>query len=101
MFIGIDLGTSSLKVIVLDRTHRVRASASAALTVAQPQRLWREQDPAHWWEACQQALQAALTQAGAAGIAARSIEAIGLTGQMHGATLLDAGHGAAPGHSVE
>lgn len=89
MFIGIDLGTSSLKVIVLDRAHQVRASASAPLTVAQPERLWREQDPAHWWAACQQALEAALAQAGAAGIAARSIEAIGLTGQMHGATLLD------------
>lgn len=66
MFIGIDLGTSSLKVIVLDRDHQARASASVALTVAQPRRQWREQDPAHWWAACQQALQAALTQAGAA-----------------------------------
>ena len=88
MFIGIDLGTSSLKVIVLDRTHRVRASASAPLTVEQPQRLWREQQPALWWAACQQALEAALTQAVAAGIPAQSIEAIGLTGQMHGATVL-------------
>ncbi len=89
MFIGIDLGTSSLKVIVLDRTHRVRASASAPLTVEQPQRLWREQHPAQWWATCQQALEAALTQAAAAGIPAQSIEAIGLTGQMHGATVLD------------
>ena len=93
MFIGIDLGTSSLKVIVLDRTHRVRASASAALTVDQPQHLWREQQPASWWAACQQALEAALTQAAAAGVPAQSIEAIGLTGQMHGATVLD-GQGA-------
>ena len=90
MFIGIDLGTSSLKVIVLDRTHQVRASASAPLTVQQPQRLWREQNPSDWWAACQQALQAALAQAAAAGIAAQDIESIGLTGQMHGATLLDA-----------
>jgi xylulokinase len=66
VFIGIDLGTSSLKVIVLDRAHEVRASASVPLTVAQPQRLWREQDPAQWWAACQQALQAALTTAAAA-----------------------------------
>ena len=65
MFIGIDLGTSSLKVIVLDRTHQVRASASAPLTVQQPQRLWREQNPSDWWAACQQALQAALAQAAA------------------------------------
>ena len=69
---------------------RVRASASVPLTVVQPQRLWREQHPAQWWSACQQALQAALTPAAAAGIPAQSIEAIGLTGQMHGATLLDA-----------
>jgi len=90
VFVGIDLGTSSLKVIVLDRAHEVRASASVPLTVAQPQRLWREQDPAQWWAACQQALQAALTAAAAQDIPAASIEAIGLTGQMHGATLLDA-----------
>ncbi len=89
MFIGIDLGTSSLKVILLDRAHRVRASASAPLTVQQPQRLWREQHSADWWTACQQALAAALAQAHTEGIAATSIEAIGLTGQMHGATLLD------------
>ena len=90
MFIGIDLGTSSLKAIVLDRAHRVRASATVPLTLQQPQRLWREQDPAQWWAACQQALEAALAQASADGISAASIEAIGLTGQMHGATLLDA-----------
>src|SRR5450830_221890 len=89
MFIGIDLGTSSLKVIILDRSHQVRASASTALTVQQAQRLWREQHSAHWWSACERSLEAALAQASTAGIPARSIEAIGLTGQMHGATVLD------------
>lgn len=90
MFLGIDLGTSSLKVILLDRQHQVRASASAPLTVQQPQALWREQDPAHWWRACEEALAAALSQAQAAGIKPADVEAIGLTGQMHGATCLDA-----------
>jgi len=46
MFIGLDLGTSSLKALLLDREHRVRATASAPLTVQQPQPLWREQHPA-------------------------------------------------------
>lgn len=90
MFLGIDLGTSSLKVILLDRQHHVLASASAPLTVQQPQALWREQDPADWWRACEQALAATLSQAQQAGIQPAQIEAIGLTGQMHGATCLDA-----------
>lgn len=90
MFIGIDLGTSSLKAIVLDRNHRVRATASVVLSVSQPQPLWREQDPEHWWTACQKALAAVLGTAAKEGIAAAQIEAIGLTGQMHGATLQDA-----------
>ena len=90
MFLGIDLGTSGLKAILLDRGHSVRATASAPLTVQQPQALWREQNPADWWTACEQALDAVLAQADAAGIARSAIEAIGLTGQMHSATCLDA-----------
>ena len=85
MFLGIDLGTSGLKAIVLDRAQRVLASASSPLTVQQPQPLWREQAPADWWQACETALHAVLAQ-----VDRRRIEAIGLSGQMHGATLLDA-----------
>ncbi len=91
MFLGIDLGTSSLKVILLDRRHQVRASASAALTVQQPQPLWREQHPEDWWRACEEALATALARAAQAGISPAEVEAIGLSGQMHGATCLDAG----------
>jgi len=91
MFLGIDLGTSSVKVILLDRRHQVLASASAPLNVQQPQPLWREQDPADWWRACERALADVLAQAAKAGIRPSAIEAIGLTGQMHGATCLDAG----------
>lgn len=90
MFLGIDLGTSSLKVILLDRRHQVIASASSPLAVSQPQPLWREQDPADWWRACELALADVLAQAAQAGIAPGDVEAIGLTGQMHGATCLDA-----------
>ncbi|RYF41473.1 MAG: xylulokinase [Comamonadaceae bacterium] len=90
MFLGIDLGTSGLKVILLDRDHQVRASATAPLAVQQQQPLWREQDPAAWWRACEDALDAVLARAVQAGISPGAIEAIGLTGQMHGATCLGA-----------
>ena len=58
MFIGIDLGTSGLKAILLDRNGAVRASVTMPLTVAQPQPLWREQNPADWWQATEQAISA-------------------------------------------
>ncbi|MFJ2990083.1 xylulokinase [Collimonas sp. NPDC087041] len=89
MFIGIDLGTSGLKAILLDRQDRVRASVTMPLAVRQPQAMWREQDPADWWAACEQALEALLAAAAKEGIRTDDIEAIGLTGQMHGATVLD------------
>lgn len=89
MFLGIDLGTSGLKVVLLDRAHRVRASATAPLTVQQRHPIWREQNPADWWQACETALDGVLRDAAGQGIAAGQVEAIGLSGQMHGATLLD------------
>ncbi|MEO6917481.1 MAG: xylulokinase [Collimonas sp.] len=92
MFIGIDLGTSGVKAILLDRQGRVLASASQPLSLLPqaPQNvLWREQDPAGWWAACERAVKALLAAAQGQGIAAGAIEAIGLAGQMHGATVLD------------
>jgi xylulokinase len=90
MFIGIDLGTSGVKAVLLDRAGDVRGSASAPLAVSRPQPRWSEQAPRDWWLATQTALRALLAQAAAAGIEPARIEALGLTGQMHGATLLDA-----------
>jgi xylulokinase len=89
MFLGIDLGTSSVKAVVLDREHQVVASGTAPLSVDQPQPLWREQDPQAWWRACDDAVRQALAGLAAAGHKASDVECIGLTGQMHGATLLD------------
>jgi xylulokinase len=88
MFLGLDLGTSGLKAVLLDRAQEVRASASAPLMVQQPQPLWREQHPAEWWRACVDAIDGVLRAAAVQGIAATQVEAIGLSGQMHGATLL-------------
>ncbi len=87
MYLGLDLGTSELKALLLDASHRIVASAGAPLTVQQPQPLWREQAPADWWAACDrvmQQLQAQQPQAMA------QVRAIGLSGQMHGAVAIDA-----------
>ena len=90
MFIGIDLGTSGVKAVLLDRDGQVRASATAPLTVQRPHPRWSEQAPQAWWDAFASALDGTLAAGRAAGIDPKSIEAIGLAGQMHGATLLDA-----------
>ncbi|QTO23692.1 xylulokinase [Burkholderia seminalis] len=90
MYIGVDLGTSGVKAVLLDRDGAVRASASQALTVSRPRPRWSEQAPRDWWDAACGALAALVADARAAGIDPHDIGAIGLTGQMHGATLLDA-----------
>lgn len=92
MFIGIDLGTSSLKAILLNRQQQVVCEASQPLAMlAQPagRAAWREQDMASWWTACQSAIRQLLDLASAGGTDIRQIEAIGLCGQMHGAVALD------------
>ncbi len=92
MYIGLDLGTSGVKAVLLDRDGAVRASASRPLTVSRPRPRWSEQAPRDWWDAASGALAALVDEARAAGIDPHDIAALGLTGQMHGATLLDA-HG--------
>ena len=87
MYIGIDIGTSEVKALLLAPDQRVVGTAGAALTVARPQPGHSEQDPAQWWAATQSAL-AGLRAAHPVEYAAT--EAIGLSGQMHGAVLLDA-----------
>lgn len=84
MYLGIDLGTSSVKTVVLDDEHQIRASAESSLTVSSPERNWSEQNPADWIEALQQSVHQLSEQ-----IELKQIERIGLSGQMHGATLLD------------
>src|ERR1700722_16476330 len=83
MYMGIDIGTSAVKVAVVDDTGNVVDQASSPLSVSRPHALWSEQNPADWWAATNSAvsdLRRPLRQA---------VRAIGLSGQMHGATLLD------------
>ncbi|EEW25243.1 xylulokinase [Rhodobacter ferrooxidans] len=85
MYIGLDLGTSGLKGILIDARQRVLAEATAPLTVQRPHEGWSEQSPADWIAAAETVLDAL-----ASAHALASVKAIGLSGQMHGATLLDA-----------
>ena len=86
MYLGIDLGTSSVKAMLVDESGHGVAEASAPLDIERPQPLWSEQDPRAWWRAVLQAVDALQQDAGAA---LSSVRGIGLAGQMHGATLLD------------
>ena len=87
MYLGIDLGTSGVKGVLVDGEQTVIDQASAPLEVTRPQPLWSEQDPESWWRA---------TGAALSELRARrpsemgAVRGIGLSGQMHGATLLDA-----------
>ncbi|WP_313626936.1 xylulokinase [Kosakonia sp.] len=84
MYIGIDLGTSGVKAILLGEQGEVLASHTEKLSVSRPHPLWSEQDPEAWWQATDRAI-LALGEAHSL----QQVKAIGLAGQMHGATLLD------------
>ena len=86
MFLGIDIGTSGVKAVLVDGDQRMVAQANEALTVARPEPLWSEQDPGSWWRATRAAVAALKAEAPDA---LGAVEGIGLSGQMHGATLLD------------
>lgn len=86
-YLGIDVGTSSVKAVLIGDGEHLIASASARLEVSRPHPGWSEQDPDSWIEATVQAVDA-LKASHPAELAA--VKGIGLSGQMHGATLLDA-----------
>ncbi len=84
MYLGLDLGTSGLKAVAIDDNQALLAEASAPLSVSRPRDGWSEQDPQHWIDAAD----AVMRDLGAK-IDLGAVRAIGLSGQMHGATLLD------------
>ena len=85
--LGIDIGTSSVKSALLGENDRVIASVSRPLSVSRPQPGFSEQDPQHWWQAICDGLDELHATHGKD---LAQVQAIGLSGQMHGATLLDA-----------
>jgi len=86
MYLGLDLGTSGVKALLIDGDQRVVASANGALDVSRPHPGWSEQDPAEWIAATEDAI-SQLKASHARQLAA--VKGIGLSGQMHGATLID------------
>lgn len=85
-FLGIDVGTSGLKSVLVDEKGRVAAAATVAYPMYQPENGWAEQDPQDWVNA---AFESIKTVMGEAGVSADEILSVGLTGQMHGLVLLD------------
>lgn len=86
MYLGIDLGTSGVKALLIDDAQNPVASATSSLEVSRPHDGWSEQDPASWIAATENVLDA-LKLSHPKELAA--VRGIGLSGQMHGATLLD------------
>ena len=87
MYLGLDLGTSGVKAMLIDGDQKIVGSANGSLDVSRPHSGWSEQEPAHWVRATEEAV---------VGLKAKhpkefaAVRGIGLSGQMHGATLIDA-----------
>lgn len=88
MYLGLDLGTSGVKALLIDAGQTIIGSGHASHDVSRPHPGWSEQNPAEWIRACEEAI-AELKASYPGQLAA--VKGIGLSGQMHGATLLDAG----------
>ncbi|MCF6367874.1 xylulokinase [Rhizobium halophilum] len=86
MYLGLDLGTSGVKAMLIDGDQQIIGSASGALDVSRSRPGWSEQDPAHWIRATEEAV-GTLGQRFPTEMAA--VKGIGLSGHMHGATLID------------
>lgn len=85
-YLGIDLGTSSSKVIILDENQKILASAARPMDVARPHHGWSEQEPGQWIAATTAAIDELKASHGPE---LARVRGIGLSGHMHGATLLD------------
>jgi xylulokinase len=83
-WLGIDIGTSGVKVVAVNDAATVLATATRSYPLHSPRPGWAEQQPSDWWDAT-----VASVRAVAGSIDARSIAGIGLTGQMHGLVALD------------
>jgi xylulokinase len=84
--LGIDVSTTATKALLIDDAGVVRGSGAAEYTFEIPRPLWSEQDPRLWWDGTVAAVHSALASTQVEGA---EVTAIGLSGQMHGAVLLD------------
>lgn len=86
LVLGIDVSTTATKAVLVDPEGQVIATASSSYGYETPQPMWSEQSPGLWWEGAIDAIRRALSESGTP---PEEIEAVGLTGQMHGSVLLD------------
>ena len=89
LVLGIDTSTTATKAVLVDTAGAVVGIGVAEYDVQMPRPLWSEQDPAVWWTGTQAAIRAVLATPG---VRIEDVAAVGLTGQMHGAVLLDGSH---------
>ncbi|BCS81921.1 xylulokinase [Anaerocellum diazotrophicum] len=85
-FIGIDVGTSGTKTILIDSKGEILSSATFEYPLYQPQIGWAEQNPEDWWDASVKGIKAVLEKSK---VDPKEVKAVGLTGQMHGLVMLD------------
>ncbi|HET9249192.1 MAG TPA: xylulokinase [Actinomycetota bacterium] len=86
LVLGLDVSTTATKAVLQDPEGNVAAIGTSSYPYQTPHPLWSEQDPASWWDATTIAVRSALDEAGAD---AAAVQAVGLTGQMHGLVVLD------------
>jgi xylulokinase len=84
-FMGIDAGTSGVKVIIIDETGDVRGTGYHECDIITPKPGWVEQAPESWWDACQKAVKQAVQLSGCG----KNVAGIGFSGQMQGCTIMD------------
>lgn len=84
--VGIDIGTSGTKTILIDEHGAVRARATREYPLYTPKPQWSEQDPLDWWNATCETVREVLSKSG---IDAKEVRGVGLSGQMHGSVFLD------------
>ncbi len=84
--IGIDVGTSGTKTLLIDEAGHAVAAATVEYPLYTPRPNWAEQDPEDWWNATVQTVRAVLDKSGVPG---SEVKGIGLSGQMHGSVFLD------------
>jgi len=85
--LGIDVSTTGVKALLIDQEGNVTGTANTEQPLFTPEPLWSEQDPGDWWRGAINSIQQVLKETGVPG---EAVQGMGLTGQMHGLTLLDA-----------
>ena len=83
--LGIDLGTSATKTILVDENGVTRESAEYSYPMYQPHNGWAEQDPEDWWQGVKTGIRKVMEESG---VDPKAVKGVGLSGQMHGLVML-------------